>query len=129
MLLGLKGQISELELHTIRGRLTAGILNKAERGELALTLPVGLIRDSLKRVFKHPDMEVQNRISLIFETFLQVRSAAQVVRSFNDHDLLIPRKDDLGDIVCAGRPSPRSAPRWRTRLMQGPSSMGGRAPC
>jgi excisionase family DNA binding protein len=99
LLLGLKGQISELELHTIRGRLTAGILNKAERGELALTLPVGLIRDSLKRVFKHPDMEVQNRISLIFETFLQVRSAAQVVRSFNDHDLLIPRKDDLGDIV------------------------------
>jgi len=52
LLLGLKGQISELELHTIRGRLTAGILNKAERGELALTLPVGLIRDSLKRVFK-----------------------------------------------------------------------------
>ena len=99
LLLGLKGQISELELHTIRGRLTAGILNKAERGELALTLPVGLIRDPLKRVFKHPDIEVQNRISLIFETFLQVRSAAQVVRSFNDHDLLIPRKDDLGDIV------------------------------
>ena len=99
LLLGLKGQISELELHTIRGRLTAGILSKAERGELALTLPVGLIRDSLKRVFKHPDIEVQGRISLIFETFLQVRSAAQVVRSFNDNNLLIPRKDDLGDVV------------------------------
>ena len=99
LLLGLKGQISELELHTIRGRLTAGILNKAERGELALTLPVGLIRDPLKRVFKHPDIEVQGRISLIFQTFLQVRSAAQVVRSFNDNNLLIPRKDDLGDVV------------------------------
>jgi DNA invertase Pin-like site-specific DNA recombinase len=99
LLLGLKGQISELELHTIRGRLTAGILSKAERGELGLTLPVGLIRDPLKRVFKHPDIEVQGRISLIFETFLQVRSAAQVVRSFNDNNLLIPRKDDLGDVV------------------------------
>ena len=99
LLLGLKGQISELELHTIRGRLTAGILSKAQRGELALTLPVGLIRDPLKRVFKHPDIEVQGRISLIFETFLQVRSAAQVVRSFNDNNLLIPRKDDLGDVV------------------------------
>jgi DNA invertase Pin-like site-specific DNA recombinase len=44
LLLGLKGQISELELHTIRARLTAGILNKAERGELALTLPIGLVR-------------------------------------------------------------------------------------
>ena len=99
LLLGLKGQISELELHTIRGRLTAGILNKARRGELALTLPVGLIRDPLERVVKHPDVEVQGRIALIFETFLRVRSATQVVRSFNDDGLLIPRKDDLGDIA------------------------------
>src|SRR3954447_3564554 len=99
LLLGLKGQISEMELHTIRGRLTAGILNKAGRGELALTLPVGLIRDPLERVFKHPDLEVQGRIALIFETVLRVRSATQVVRSFNENGLLIPRKDDLGDIV------------------------------
>jgi DNA invertase Pin-like site-specific DNA recombinase len=99
LLLGLKGQISELELHTIRGRLTAGLLNKARRGELALALPVGLIRDPLDRVVKHPDVEVQARIALIFQTFLRVRSATQVVRSFNDDDLLIPRKDDLGDIA------------------------------
>jgi excisionase family DNA binding protein len=99
MLLGLKGQISELELHTIRGRLTAGLLNKACRGELALTLPVGLMRDPLKRVVKHPDIEVQGRIALIFATFLRVRSASRVVRCFNDDGLLIPRKDDLGDIV------------------------------
>ena len=99
LLLGLKGQISELELHTIRGRLTAGLLNKARRGELALTLPVGLIRDPLRRVVKHPDLEVQGRIALIFATFLRVRSASRVVGSFNDDGLLIPRKDDLGDIV------------------------------
>src|SRR6266446_7174545 len=55
LILGLKGLISELELHTLRARLTAGLLNKAQRGELALTLPVGLVRDSLGRVFKHPD--------------------------------------------------------------------------
>jgi DNA invertase Pin-like site-specific DNA recombinase len=99
LLLGLKGQISELELHTIRGRLTAGLLNKAQRGDLALALPVGLIRDPLERVVKHPDIEVQGRIALIFATFLRVRSATQVVRSFNDDGLLIPRKDDLGDIA------------------------------
>ena len=99
LLLGLKGQISELELQTIRGRLTAGLLNKARRGELALTLPVGLIRDPLGRVVKHPDIEVQGRIALIFATFLRVRSASRVVRRFNDDGLLIPRKDDLGDIV------------------------------
>ncbi len=45
LLLGLKGTISEVELHTIRGRLTAGLLNKARRGELALQLPAGLVRD------------------------------------------------------------------------------------
>src|SRR5204862_4720301 len=44
LLLGLKGTISEMELHTLRGRLTAGLLSKAERGELALLLPVGLVR-------------------------------------------------------------------------------------
>jgi excisionase family DNA binding protein len=64
-----------------------------------LTLPVGLIRDPLERVVKHPDVEVQGRIALIFQTFLRVRSATQVVRSFNDDGLLIPRKDPLGDIA------------------------------
>src|SRR5215470_6284974 len=44
LLLGLKGQISELELHTIRARLTAGIFSKAQRGELELKLPTGLVR-------------------------------------------------------------------------------------
>ena len=45
LLLGLKGQLSELELHTIRSRLTAVLLNKAQRGELTLHLPIGLMRD------------------------------------------------------------------------------------
>src|SRR5205809_7189426 len=52
LLLGLKGQLSELELHTIRARMTAGLLNKAKRGELALSLPIGLIRDAADRVHK-----------------------------------------------------------------------------
>src|SRR5438132_7020953 len=55
LLLGLKGQLSELELHTIRARMTAGLLNKAKRGELVLTLPVGLVRDALDRVHKDPN--------------------------------------------------------------------------
>ena len=49
LLLGLKGTISEVELHTMRGRLTAGLLSKAERGELALHLPAGLTRDASPR--------------------------------------------------------------------------------
>src|SRR6516225_2093542 len=77
LLLGVKGQLAELELHTLKGRLTAGLLNKAQRGELALTLPVGLV----------------------FATFLRVRSLAKVVRAFNVQDLLVPRRDPFGDVV------------------------------
>ncbi len=62
LLLGLKGQLSELELHTIRSRLTAGLLNKAQRGELALSLPVGLVRESHGIVYKDPHRDVQQRL-------------------------------------------------------------------
>ncbi len=98
LLLGLKGQISELELHTLRARLTAGILHKAQRGELALTLPTGLVRDPSGQVFKHPNHEVQSRLELVFDTFLKQKSASKVVRFFKDHDLTVPRKDCQGDI-------------------------------
>src|SRR6476469_4886465 len=57
LILGLKGLISELELHTLKARLTAGLLNKARRGELALSLPIGLVRDPLGRVSKNPNQE------------------------------------------------------------------------
>ncbi|MBU0703210.1 MAG: recombinase family protein, partial [Chloroflexi bacterium] len=99
LLLGLKGQLSELELHTIRARMTAGLLNKAQRGELALSLPVGLVRQADGTVVKDPHREVQDRLDLIFTTFLQRKAAARVLRFFNEHDLLIPRRDRLGDLV------------------------------
>ncbi len=99
LILGLKGLIAELELHTLRARLTAGLVNKAQRGELALTLPIGLVRDTLGRVLKHPDQEVQHRLELVFTSFLQVKAACQVVRFFNDRNLLLPRKDRFGDLV------------------------------
>ncbi len=98
LLLGLKGAISELELHTLRGRLTAGILSKAERGELALALPTGLVRHDDGRVEKHPDQEVRDRISLVFDTLLEKRSLARVVRHFRHHDLAVPRRNQHGDI-------------------------------
>lgn len=104
LLLGLKGQISELELHTIRARLTAGILSKASRGELALTLPIGLVRDELGVVHKDPNREVQARVDFVFQTFVQVRSACKVLRMFNEQELLLPRRDRFGDVVWR-RPS------------------------
>ena len=99
LLLGLKGQLSELELHTLRARLTAGLLNKAERGDLALRLPVGFIRDPLGVVHKDPNREVQSRLELVFATFLRVRSASQVLRAFNAQSLTLPRQDRFGRVV------------------------------
>jgi DNA invertase Pin-like site-specific DNA recombinase len=99
LLLGLKGQLSEFELHTIRARLTAGLLNKAQRGELALQLPVGLVRDATDKVQKDPDREVQDRLDLVFTTFLRVRSASKVLSFFNTHELLLPRRDRFGEVV------------------------------
>jgi len=98
LLLGLKGQISELELHILRGRLIEGILNKARRGELPLTLPTGLVRLPTGEVIKHPDREVQSRINLVFEILLEKKSLAQLVRFFNQQELKIPRQDRFGDI-------------------------------
>src|SRR3954464_9099545 len=98
LLLGLKGTISEIEMHTLRGRLTAGLLNKAERGDLALTLPAGLERDPTGVVTKDPNQEVQNAIALVFSTFLDRRSAGQTLRALLDHALLLPRRDRYGTI-------------------------------
>jgi DNA invertase Pin-like site-specific DNA recombinase len=98
LLLGLKGTISELELHTIRSRLTAGLIAKAKRGELALTLPVGFVRDPSGVVFKDPDIAVQERLSLVFHLFLKVRTVAKVMRMLNDRGLDLPRRDRHGDL-------------------------------
>lgn len=98
LLLGLKGQISELELHTIRARLTAGIFSKAQRGELELTLPTGLVRLDSGIVMKHPSLEVQQRIDLIFATLLERKSISQTVRWLIENDLPLPRRDRCGDI-------------------------------
>lgn len=98
LLLGLKGTISEMELHTLRGRLTAGLLNKARRGELALPLPTGLVRDPTGTVIMDPDREVQARIGLVFTTFFEKRTIYKVVRAFNAQGLTLPRRRPLAEL-------------------------------
>lgn len=101
LLLGLKGTISELELHTIRSRLTAGLLAKAERGELALSLPIGLMRDPSGIVVKDPDMAIQERLGLVFDMFLKFRTVAKVMRLLNERGLDLPRRGRHGDLCWA----------------------------
>src|SRR6266436_9784040 len=98
LLLGLKGTLSEMELYTIRQRMTSGLLNKAQRGELALGLPVGLVRAADGVVRKEPKLGVQQRLELVFATFLQRRSASKVLQFLNAQHLLLPRRDRFGDV-------------------------------
>ena len=99
LLLGLKGQLSEFELHTIRARMTAGLLNKAQRGALALPLPVGLVRDPTGVVHHDPHQDVQERLQLVFTQFLRVKTASKVLQFLQQHQLQIPRRDSFGDLV------------------------------
>src|SRR5665213_2007407 len=75
LLLGLKGTISEAELHFIRARLQGGLLAKAGRGELPVRLPVGLAYDQLGNVTLDPDAEVRAAVAYLFETFERTGSS------------------------------------------------------
>jgi DNA invertase Pin-like site-specific DNA recombinase len=75
LLLGLKGTMSEAELHVLRARLQGGILNKARRGELRISLPAGLVYDATGRVVRDPDQRVSGAVRLFFETFRRLGSA------------------------------------------------------
>ena len=92
LLLGLKGTMSEAELHFLRARLQGGILNKARRGELASPLPVGFVYDEQKRVLLDPDSQAREAIDLFFQTFRRVGSAYGTVRYFGKQGLLFPRR-------------------------------------
>jgi DNA invertase Pin-like site-specific DNA recombinase len=69
LLLGMKGQMSEAELHFIRARLRGGILSKARRGELIMALPVGLAYDGAGHLILDPDTAVQHALQHLFATF------------------------------------------------------------
>src|SRR6266849_10790725 len=68
LLLGLKGTMSEAELHVLRARMRGGIVNKARRGELRCRLPVGFVYDGAGRVVLDPDTQVQESVRLLFAT-------------------------------------------------------------
>lgn len=96
LLLGLTGMMSEAELHQIKLRMQAGACNKAKRGELAQSLPVGLVRLSSHEVILNPDAEVQSRLRLVFQKFKELGSAHAVVRYLQKENLLLPSRPLIG---------------------------------
>jgi DNA invertase Pin-like site-specific DNA recombinase len=88
LLLGLKGTMSQAELHFIRARLQGGKRNKAQRGELRFPLPVGLVYgDEPGSILLDPDIEVQNAVRLVFAIFRPTGSAYGVVAYFAERNL------------------------------------------
>jgi excisionase family DNA binding protein len=92
LLLGLKGTMSEAELHLIRSRLDGGLRNKAERGELETSLPVGLDRDEDGRIVLSADEQVRHAIARVFCLWRRLGSARQVVSELVTEGQKLPRR-------------------------------------
>ena len=99
LLLGLKGTMSEAELHILKARLIGGILNKAQRAELKIPLPVGLTYDPDDRVELDPDQQVQQSLRIFFATFARTGSAWRTVQAFRQQGLKFPKRRPAGEIA------------------------------
>jgi len=91
LVLGLKGTMSEAELHLLRSRLNAGLRHKAARGELRQGLPVGFDYDD-DQVVIHPDEAVRAAVGEVFARFESLGSARQVVVSMRGDGIRLPRR-------------------------------------
>lgn len=105
LLLGLKGTMSEAELHMLRARLRGGLLAKARRGELRIGLPTGLVYDPLDRVVLHPDAQVRDTLHLFFRTYFRTGAASATVKYFSMNHLSFPApaKSNMTAEVAWGR--------------------------
>lgn len=96
LLLGLKGTMSEAELHVMRMRMQGGVLTKAKRGELQPLLPIGFVYDEEGNVVLDPDQQVQSCMQLIFSLFRRMGSAHATIRHFKKKGLLFPSRPLFG---------------------------------
>jgi DNA invertase Pin-like site-specific DNA recombinase len=96
LLLGLKGTMSEAELHMMRQRLTAGRLSKVQRGEYIQHLPTGLVRLEDGRVELDPDDQIRRVIALVFSTFAELGSGMKTLGYLKQHQILLPRRQTSG---------------------------------
>src|SRR5918998_3737708 len=96
LLLGLRGMLSEAELHLLQLRLAAGRQRQIERGDYRQHLPTGLVRLEDGRVAKDPDLQVQRTLALVFARFAELGSCQQVLRRFRDEGLRLPRRQTSG---------------------------------
>jgi DNA invertase Pin-like site-specific DNA recombinase len=96
LLLGLKGTMSEAELHLLRQRLDAGRMNQVKRGVYRQRLPTGYIRLPDGTVVKDPDDQVRHVIELVFAKFNELGSVNKVLRYLRRNKILLPRRQSAG---------------------------------
>jgi DNA invertase Pin-like site-specific DNA recombinase len=103
LLLGLRGMLSEAELHVLQLRMAAGRQRQIERGAFRQRLPTGLVRLPDGRVVKDPDIQVQHAIALVFALFAELGSCQKVLRRLRDEGVRLPRRQtggpDAGDLL------------------------------
>jgi DNA invertase Pin-like site-specific DNA recombinase len=92
LLLGLKGTMSEAELHFLKARMRGGVLNKARRGELEIPPPVGLVYRDDGVLILDPDVEIQAVMRLVFETFERTGTAMQTAKLIHEQGIRFPRQ-------------------------------------
>jgi DNA invertase Pin-like site-specific DNA recombinase len=102
LLLGLKGTMSEAELHILKARMLEGRKAKARRGELGKAVPMGYLRRPSGEVIFDPDEQAQATIRRVFDLFERLKTVGKVMRYLIEHDMRMPvrvrggpRKDEL----------------------------------
>lgn len=96
LLLGLKGAMSEAELHILKSRLQQGMWNKAERGEVLNHAPLGYVRTLAGDFVIDPDEQVQTVVRLIFQQFVRRGSVHGLLRWLVRHDVKLPIRPHCG---------------------------------
>jgi DNA invertase Pin-like site-specific DNA recombinase len=96
LLLGLKGTMSEAELHWLRQRLDEGRMSQVKRGVYRQKLPTGLERLPDGTVVKHPDDQVRHVLDLLFAKFEELGSVTKVIRYFRQQNIQLPRRQSAG---------------------------------
>jgi DNA invertase Pin-like site-specific DNA recombinase len=96
LLLGLKGTMSEAELHTIKSRMLEGKRSKAKRGELGKAVPIGYVRHLSREVRKDPDEQAKGTVELLFNLFEKIGTIQGVLRYLVKNKIEVPFRSPTG---------------------------------
>lgn len=104
LLLGLKGTMSEAELHMLKSRMQQGLYHKARKGELQFHLPVGYQFDENGNISKSPDEQITHIIDLTFKKFFEIGTINSVLKYLLENNLLFPRRRSSTSKIVWVRP-------------------------